>query len=163
MNTALVSHLSRIDLSNAGSIGMMQCPGRTGDLADEIAALKAIGVDLVLSLMQDNEYPDLAAFIEAMSLNHVEWMRVPLVPGGGPIDGHEWSSIRAMLVEHILNGGFVAIHCWGGLGRTGVVAADLLMAFGFDAAEAISHVRKVRPGTIESEEQELWIKRVNSA
>lgn len=125
--------------------------------------MKAIGVDLVLSLMQDNEYPDLAAFDAAMNLNCVEWIRVPLVPGGFPIDMHEWSSIRAMLVKRIMNGGFVTIHCWGGLGRTGVIAADLLMAFGFDPAGAISHVRKIRPGSIESEGQELWLKRANSA
>lgn len=163
MNTAVVPHLSRIDLPNAGSIGMMPCPGRSGDLTTEISAMKAIGVDLLLSLMQENEYPDLAAFDAAMSLNRIKWVRVPLVPGGVPIDVPEWTSIRAMLLERIRHGDFVAIHCWGGLGRTGVVAADLLKAFGFDSGEAISHVREVRPGTIESETQELWLKRANSA
>ncbi|EKF61482.1 phosphatase [Agrobacterium albertimagni AOL15] len=155
-------HLSRLDFPDAGGIAMMQCPGRAGNLVEEVAALKATGVDLVLSLIQDTEYPDLAAFAAAMDLHRLEWVRMPLVPGGVPGNVDEWPDIRARLIVRIAKGGVVAIHCWGGLGRTGVVAADLLMAFGFTADEAISHVREVRPGTIESQEQELWIKRGNS-
>ena len=141
---------------------MMQCPGRTGNLAQDVAALKTTGADVVLSLMQEKEYPDLTEFAEAISLNRLDWVRMPMAPGGVPGEVDEWPGIREGLVERILNGNMVAIHCWGGLGRTGVVAADLLMAFGFTAAEAISHVREIRPGTIESEEQELWMKRMNS-
>uniref|UniRef100_A0A7C1T4J0 Phosphatase n=1 Tax=Agrobacterium albertimagni TaxID=147266 RepID=A0A7C1T4J0_9HYPH len=162
MKTIPAPHLSRLDLPDAGGIAMMQCPGRAGNLVDEVDALKATGIDLVLSLIQDTEYPDLAAFAVAMDVNRLEWVRMPLAPGGVPGNVDEWPDIRAKLVGSIASGSVVAIHCWGGLGRTGVVAADLLMAFGFTAEEAISHVREVRPGTIESQEQEFWIKRGNS-
>lgn len=163
MNTDPAPFVSQIDLPNAGVIGMMQCPGRNDSLANDVAALKASGIDIVVSLMQDKEYPDLPGFAEAMSLNRIEWVRIPIAPGHFPSDMVDWPAMRSTLVERIVNGSFVAIHCWGGLGRTGMIAADLLTEFGFDPAQAISKVREVRPGTIESEAQELWIKRVEDA
>ena len=56
----------------------------------------------------------------------------------------------------------VFIHCRGGLGRAGTVAARLLIELGeADAAIAIARVREVRPGAIETTAQEnhlheLW-------
>jgi atypical dual specificity phosphatase len=48
----------------------------------------------------------------------------------------------------------VAVHCGGGLGRTGtLLACYLIHRNGSDAAEAIGQVRKVRPGSIETASQ----------
>jgi atypical dual specificity phosphatase len=48
----------------------------------------------------------------------------------------------------------VAVHCGAGLGRTGVVLACYFVAQGLPAAKAIARVRKLRPGSIETPEQE---------
>lgn len=47
----------------------------------------------------------------------------------------------------------VAVHCGAGLGRTGVVLAGYLIAKGVTASSAIARVRKLRPGSIETDEQ----------
>ena len=47
----------------------------------------------------------------------------------------------------------VAIHCSAGLGRTGVVLACYLVQKGLTAQNAIARVRRLRPGSIETEEQ----------
>jgi atypical dual specificity phosphatase len=47
----------------------------------------------------------------------------------------------------------VAIHCTAGLGRTGVVVAGYFISKGQTAREAMARVRRLRPGSIETDEQ----------
>src|SRR5262249_37668654 len=47
----------------------------------------------------------------------------------------------------------VAVHCGAGLGRTGVVLATYFVEKGMTADNAIVHVRRLRPGSIETEDQ----------
>jgi atypical dual specificity phosphatase len=47
----------------------------------------------------------------------------------------------------------VAVQCGAGLGRTGVVLAAYFVHGGLSAQNAISRVRRLRPGSIETEEQ----------
>lgn len=54
----------------------------------------------------------------------------------------------------------VAIHCIGGLGRTGTVAGCFLVEQGVDAAAALKLLRKVRaPNCPETEEQREFVRR----
>lgn len=56
------------------------------------------------------------------------------------------------------DGEVMAVHCMKGLGRTGTVLACVLgRLYSLDASEAISRVRNIRPGSVESEEQERFI------
>ena len=48
----------------------------------------------------------------------------------------------------------VAVHCGAGLGRTGTVLAAYLVSKGASAVDAIARVRRLRPGSVETETQE---------
>jgi atypical dual specificity phosphatase len=51
----------------------------------------------------------------------------------------------------------LAVHCAAGLGRTGTVLAAYLVSQGFNAREAIARVRELRPGSVETSDQEAAI------
>lgn len=53
----------------------------------------------------------------------------------------------------------VAVHCGGGLGRTGTLLACYLVKGGLGPAEAIAQVRAVRPGSVETPQQEAAVAR----
>ncbi len=55
-------------------------------------------------------------------------------------------------------GGKVIVHCHAGLGRTGTTLAAYLVSDGLDAEAAILRVRTLRPGSIETREQEAAIR-----
>lgn len=56
------------------------------------------------------------------------------------------------------NGGAVVAHCGMGQGRTGTMLACYLVHTGMEAKEAINKVRKIRPHSIETSEQENAVK-----
>jgi atypical dual specificity phosphatase len=51
----------------------------------------------------------------------------------------------------------VAVHCTAGLGRTGVVLACYFVDNGLSAKNAVARVRRMRPGSIETDEQALAV------
>lgn len=52
----------------------------------------------------------------------------------------------------------IAIHCRAGLGRTGTIAAKILIERGLAPHEAINKLREIRPGSIETKAQENYLK-----
>jgi atypical dual specificity phosphatase len=69
----------------------------------------------------------------------------------------------AFLEDAIRSGGRALVHCHAGYGRTGTVLAAFLVAQGEDPRRAIERVRALRPGSIETREQEEAVLRYASA
>ncbi len=62
------------------------------------------------------------------------------------------------LRRRLAEGARVLIHCRAGLGRTGTVAARLLVEHGLEPEAAILRVRQSRPGAIETAGQEAYVR-----
>ena len=89
----------------------------------------------------------------------MDWYHFPIrdLDAPTPEAMQKWRNLSPHLHQTLENGGRLLIHCRGGLGRAGTVAALLLVERGRSAAEAMAMVRAARPGAIETPEQERLV------
>lgn len=150
-----------------GRIGITFCPGKqdsmasTGawarDLATDIEVIRQWGARLVLSLVESIELrqlkvPELGAEVERRGM---QWRHLPIADYSVPGKRFEaaWVSEGRHIRQLLRAGGDVLVHCKGGLGRAGMIAARLLVELGMPPDEAIAAVREARHGAIETPAQ----------
>jgi protein-tyrosine phosphatase len=81
----------------------------------------------------------------------------PIADAGVPSSVASAATLVQLLLDRVRSGGTVVVHCRGGLGRAGLVAACCLTAVGYDAERAIATVRGARKSAIETRGQERFI------
>ncbi|GIR94121.1 MAG: protein-tyrosine-phosphatase [Alphaproteobacteria bacterium] len=116
----------------------------------------------VVSLVEVHEFDQFISypkFEEKIGKRNFSWFFHPLKDMTAPdeIFRERFFETQSHLLENLRSGKKIAIHCKGGLGRSGTIAALLLRHLGFSAEKSIELVRKSRPGAIETEEQEIFI------
>ncbi|MBT2979551.1 dual specificity protein phosphatase family protein, partial [Vibrio anguillarum] len=67
-------------------------------------------------------------------------------------------SISPSLHQALAKGDKIAMHCMGGSGRTGLLAAHLLLEKGWELQNIITHVQSLRPGAFTKDVQVEYIK-----
>lgn len=115
---------------------------------EDLAELRRIGVTAILSLDRRAD-PSIS---DAGFAHRVIDVRDFTAPTPAQLD-----DAAAFIDTALAAGGACAVHCGAGLGRTGTVAAVWLVRHGSTAADAIAWVRRCRPGSIETAEQEAAI------
>lgn len=127
------------------------------DLGADLDRLVAERVALLVSLVEDAELERLGVpdLVEAATRRGVRVWRAPVRDGGVPTE----EAMRAILREVEAEPGRVVVHCRGGLGRAGTVAACLLVAGGEAPETAVARVRAARPGAVENALQERFVVR----
>jgi protein-tyrosine phosphatase len=115
----------------------------------------------VLSLVEDAEAERAGAadLADRFARQGVACLRAPIVDYGSPGPEFEvdWPTHRARALAVLEDGGKVLVHCRGGQGRSGTIAAALLVTGGLAPADAIAEVRRARPAAIETAGQEVWL------
>lgn len=159
--------------SDLGSIGVTFCPGKyqpdsaTGawhrDLRTDIMVISDWGAAALVTLIEDHEIEVLRVRgLEAeCRLHGIDWLHLPIPDVSAPTDEFEaaWMTVGAGLRSRLRLGFNIVVHCKGGLGRAGTIAARLLVELGADPENAIQRVRKARTGAIETVEQERHVYR----
>ena len=125
----------------------MPFPGIFENERDDILFIRNKGITLLVSLTLKTPKPNLLKRMN-IRLRHF------------PVKDFHAPSIRQLTEfceladTEIRAGGRVAVHCYAGKGRTGTFLAAFLVYKGAEPDGAIDLIRKLRPGSIETEEQE---------
>lgn len=145
--------IATIALSGGGAIGVAPCPA-----PHDVPGIAVWGADAVLTLIEPGARAD--ALGRALTQAGIAWHHLPIQDFGVPDAAFAlaWQGAGATLRRTLLAGGRVLVHCAAGRGRSGTIAARLLVELGeADAAGAIARVRAARPGAVETAAQEAHV------
>ena len=152
----------------SGMLGMTLCPGKKDatrhwdrDLQSDILAIRTWDASVVVTLIEDHEFrllgiENLPSEVATQGMN---WRHLPIRDVDVPDERFNrlWPRLGAEIHQCLDAGERILIHCRGGLGRTGLLAAVILVERGCTPKEAIKRVRAARPGTIETAAQESFV------
>lgn len=155
-----------------GLLGLTLCPGKhqTGALSraswqrnldEDLKVIQAWGAGAVITLNESAELADLKVphiGDKVLSLG-MAWIHMPIKDQYAPDNRFmaTWPELSETIHGWLDMGERILIHCKGGLGRTGTVAAMLLIERGINWKEAMHLVRQSRPGSIETSIQEAFL------
>lgn len=154
------TELHWVDVAWPGKLALAARP-RGGDwLEEELSAWRAAGVDVVVSLLtpEEEESLDLKQEAGLTRAQGMEFVSFPIGDRQVPTSRGALTSTLEKLNLALSSGKNVAIHCRQGIGRTGLVAASLLVTKGWKPTAAVEHLSSSRGIPIpETEEQRCWI------
>ena len=153
-----------------GKIFLTCFPGRNEEIIsfkqslflEELNNFFSQNCSTVVTLVEDQEIEKLCDkkfFVHKIYSNNLKWIHMPIVDLKTPdhkfID--KWQTTKVLLKNDLIDGKNIVLHCMGGKGRSGTIAAILLIEFGENNKDAIKKVREKRKGAIETKEQEDFI------
>jgi protein-tyrosine phosphatase len=161
----IVNFFSELIVPLLGRIGATFAPGKRDgrwrrDLEADLARLRdEYRTDVLVSLMEQHEYErfGMSKMFERATFHNIEIVWFPIRDVSVPKSMEETVKLVNRLVADAHHGRTVVIHCRGGIGRTGLIAASCLVALGRAPDDAIQQIRALRPRSVETREQEEFV------
>ncbi|MCE2572892.1 cyclin-dependent kinase inhibitor 3 family protein [Motilimonas eburnea] len=159
----------QLPLNDKGAeLVLTPCPGTKGaDLNASLQQLKQQGVKAVVTALSEQEMAkagvaELSQQVQALGM---QWFHCPIEDDQAPDQAFkvDWLNASPELHQLLDNNQGVALHCMGGSGRTGLLAAHLLLERGWDLATIKIRVQALRPGAFTKATQIAYIDGVASA
>ncbi len=157
-----------------GKIGLVGCPGvriRGGQakgrklqktIKTDIKELVDWGAKGVITLNEEHELSiaGIADLPDRLAREGLWWRHLPMMDMYIPEADfeQEWLREGARIRNLLKHGEGIIIHCYAGLGRTGLLAAKLLVEFGMQPEDAITKVRESNKRRIQTKEQAEYIR-----
>lgn len=150
------------ELGFPGRIALSRCPKLLGPVVapGNLSQLRLGRIDLVVCLLEEEEIERYgeppASHREAIQTAGMDFHSTQ-VENFEPPSPPQLEKLLNVIQGAVSAGRRVLIHCMSGIEQAGTVAACLLVDQGMQPEHAISLVRWIRPGAIQSESQEQFI------
>ncbi|MEM7277713.1 MAG: protein-tyrosine phosphatase family protein [Pseudomonadota bacterium] len=150
----------KVELIGSGFLAVMARPV-SGEWADqEFSGMHQSGIRQVVSLLEPHEAYELdLADEQALCEKHgLMFVSYPIPDRGLPPTVHGFADLARSIYHQSAGGQSTVVHCRAGIGRTGLVAAGVLLHAAFDVEEAFAHVSKQRGVEVpDTDEQRNWL------
>ena len=119
----------------------------------EIKIFKDNNCSSITSFVEDSEFEkicDKKNLVEQIYHNKLKWYHLPIKDLGAPNTEFKfkWETTKVLLKNELIEGKNIVLHCRGGKGRAGTVAALLLIDFGVKKEEEIKCHKYIFDGEI---------------
>jgi protein-tyrosine phosphatase len=158
-----------------GRLGLTFAPGKSGrgayanwdrDLPKDLARLRdAYGTKLLVTLLEEFEMKraSISGLLAATRKAGMKSSWFPITDVSVPHHPEDAIPVVVEILERLTNGDTVVVHCMGGLGRSGTIAACVLAARGVAPERAVEVVRAARPGALETADQVAFVPHFQAA
>jgi protein-tyrosine phosphatase len=129
-------------------------------LCDEMTALAREGIDVLVSMLTDEESTELGLEKESEDCEAaaVTFVNLPIPDRSVPADADEFLRSVEQLAEMVREGRFLGVHCRASIGRSSMLAVSVLVRLGWDVNEAFDAVQTARGCSIpDTPEQRQWV------
>ena len=156
--------ISWIPIGKKNLLGVSQFPGKNlqnifdlSSFLKDLQIIKKQKVKIVVSLLPDNEKNKLGLDDLIWSKQEIENIKFPIDDFGVP-PNNKYDELKKLILtikKNLILSNPVLIHCNGGKGRSGMIAALVLKTM--KEKDTIKKVRENVVGAIETEEQEIFV------
>ena len=143
-----------------GFLAVMAKPVAGEWIADEFLGIARFGIHCLVSLLEQHEIRELglssaSALCES---NGIAYLHFPIKDRGIPTSSSKACDVIEDIHGRISQGQNTVIHCRAGIGRTGLLAASVLVRDGHSAHAAFGMVSKARGIQVpDTTEQYEWV------
>jgi len=135
---------------STAKILLTPCPGsKEVDLMTSLNDIKAMGSEAILTLMTQSELDKngLSGIGASVKAKGMSWFHLPIVDDHAPDEDflNIWETAGPAIHRLIEQGKTITIHCKGGSGRTGIVAAQILLERGESMQAVMASIKRLRP------------------
>lgn len=139
-----------------GKIGTSPLPGAVIDIQHDLAALRTVGVTMLITLTRGDLPQD------SLAAHGLKNLHLPIYDREAP-SINQLRMLAVRITRLIQSGEVLAVHCRAGLGRTGTVVAGWLIHEGLTADAALSRIRAIDKDYVQTEDQEAFLHKLEAS
>ncbi len=150
----------QVELIGSGFLAVMAKPVSGEWIEDEFQGISSFGINQIVSLLEISESYDVGLQDERIlsEKNGMEFISFPIKDRSLPESVAKYIELTKNLYHQISEGKNTVIHCRAGIGRTGIVAAGVLLHCGFEPDEAFEKLSAKRGILVpDTQEQRDWV------